>query len=116
MWEFTLAWRTAPVSDAALDLDRPNGSTQGGFWVGFTTPDLHQNGTAPLSPVAWTSDRVKRSVSASLAGEVFVMSEGLAESKWTQGSFWSPQFIDTTTRHYADVDPSIYLTNRQSPS
>ena len=29
---------TVSISDAALDLDRPNGSTQGGFMVGFTFP------------------------------------------------------------------------------
>ena len=27
--------RTVSISDAALDLDRPDGSTQGGFMVGF---------------------------------------------------------------------------------
>ena len=29
-------------SDAALDLDRPDCSTQAGFMVGFTTSELHQ--------------------------------------------------------------------------
>ena len=34
--------RTVSISDAALDLDRPDGSTQGGFMVGYTTSELHQ--------------------------------------------------------------------------
>ena len=34
--------RTVSISDSALDLDRPDGSTQGGFMVGFTTSALHQ--------------------------------------------------------------------------
>ena len=34
--------RTVSISDAALDLDRPDGSIQGGFMVGFTTSALHQ--------------------------------------------------------------------------
>ena len=34
--------RQVSMSDAALDLDRPDGSTQGGFMVGFTTAELHQ--------------------------------------------------------------------------
>ena len=38
--------RTVSISDAALDLDRPDGSTQGGFMVGFTTSQLHQQGVS----------------------------------------------------------------------
>ena len=77
--------RTVSISDAALDLDRPDGSTQGGFMVGFTTSALHQQGSAYMSPMSWSSHKVKRSVSASLAGEVFMMSEGLAECEWISG-------------------------------
>ena len=77
--------RTVSISDAALDLDRPDGSTQGGFMVGFTTSALHQQGSASMSPMSWSSHKVKRSVSASLAGEVFMMSEGLAECEWISG-------------------------------
>ena len=62
--------RTVSISDAALDLDRPDGSTQGGFMVGFTKSALHQQGSASMSPMSWSSHKVKRSVSASLAGEV----------------------------------------------
>ena len=60
-------FRTVSISDAALDLDRPDGSTQGGFMVGFTTSELHQQGSAAMSPMSWSSHKVKRSVSASLA-------------------------------------------------
>ena len=77
--------RTVSISDAALDLDRPDGSTQGGFMVGFTTSELHQQGSAAMSPMSWSSHKVKRSVSAALAGEVFVMSEGLAGCEWISG-------------------------------
>ena len=42
--------RTVSISDAALDLDRPDGSTQGGFMVGFNTSALHQQGSAAMSP------------------------------------------------------------------
>ena len=38
-----------------------------------------------MSPMSWSSYKVKRSVSASLAGEVFMMSEGLAECEWISG-------------------------------
>ena len=38
-----------------------------------------------MSPTFWSSHKVKRSVSASLAGEVFMMSEGLAECEWISG-------------------------------
>ena len=72
-------------SDAALDLDRPDGSTHGGFMVGFTTSALRQQGSAVMSPMSWSSHKVKRSVSASLAGEVFMMCEGLAECEWISG-------------------------------
>ena len=77
--------RIVSISDAALDMDRPDGSTQGGFMVGFTTSELHQQGSAAMSPMSWSSHKVKRSVSASLAGEVFMVSEGLAECEWISG-------------------------------
>ena len=38
-----------------------------------------------MLPISWSSHKVKRSVSASLAGEVFMMSEGLAECEWISG-------------------------------
>ena len=40
--------RTVSISDAALDLVRPDGSTHGGFMVGFTTSELHQQGSAVM--------------------------------------------------------------------
>ena len=92
--------RTVSISDAALDLDRPNGSTQGGFMVGFTTSALHQQGSAAMSPMSWSSHKVKRSVSASLAGEVFMMSEGLAECEWISGVLESAV--------YQDDEPSLH--------
>ena len=42
--------RTVSTSNAALDLDRPDGSTQGGFMVGFTTSAQHQQGSAVMYP------------------------------------------------------------------
>ena len=86
--------RTVSISDAALDLDRPDGSTQGGFMVGFTTSALHQQGSASMSPTSWSSHKVKRSVSASLAGEVFMMSEGLVECDWISGVLESAVYQD----------------------
>ena len=86
--------RTVSISDAAFDLGRPDGSTQGGFIVGFTTSALHQQGSASMSPISWSSHKVKRSVSASLAGEVFMMSEGLAECEWISGVLESAVYQD----------------------
>ena len=53
--------------------------------VGFTTCELHQQGSAVMSQISWSSHNVKRIVSASLAGEVFMMKEGLAECEWISG-------------------------------
>ena len=92
--------RTVSMSDAALDLDRPDGSTQGGFVVGFTTSALHQQGLAVMSPMSWSSHKVKRSVSASLAGEVFMMSEVLAATGSTV--CWGRRSVKTTNPHYID--------------
>ena len=86
--------RRVSISDAALDLDRPDGSTWRGFVVGFTTSTLHQQGSAVMSPMSWSSHKVKRSVFASLAGEVFIMSEGLAECEWSSGVLESAVFQD----------------------
>ena len=88
---------TVSISDAALDLDRPDGSTQGGFMVGFTTSELHQQGAAVMSPMSWSSHKVKRSVSASLAGEVLMLREA-------SGSvvFWSRRSTRTTNPRCTD--------------
>ena len=92
--------RTVSTSDAALDLDRPDGSTQGGFMVGFTTSALHQQGSAVMSLMSWSSHKVKRSVSASLVGEVLMMSEGLAGCEWISGVLESAL--------YQDYEPSLH--------
>ena len=68
--------------------------------VGFTTSALHQQGSASMSPISWSSHKVKRSVSASLAGEVFMMSEGLAECEWISGVLESAV--------YQDYEPSLH--------
>ena len=92
--------RTVFISDTALDLDRPDGSTQGGFMVGFTTSALHQQGSVSMSAMSWSSRKVKRSVSASLVGEVFMMSEGLAVCEWISGVLESAV--------YQDYEPSLH--------
>ena len=92
--------RTVSSSDAALDLDRPDCSTQGGFMVVFTTSAFHQQGSASMSLISWSSHKVKRSVSASLAGEVYMMSEGLAECEWISGVLESAV--------YQDYEPSLH--------
>ena len=68
--------------------------------VGFTTSELHQQGAAVMSPMSWSSHIVKRSVSASLAGEVFMMNEGLAECEWISGV---PE-----SAVYQDHEPSLH--------
>ena len=59
-----------------------------------------QQGSAAMSPMSWSSHKVKRSVSASLAGEVFMMSEGLAECEWISGVLESAV--------YQDYEPSLH--------
>ena len=95
--------RTVSISDAALDLDRPDGSTQGGLMVGFTTSALHQQGSASMSPISWSSHKVKRSVSASLPREVFMVSEGLAECEWISGVLDSAVYQNTVTSAEVDI-------------
>ena len=53
--------------------------------MGLTISESNTNGSSHLSSVTWSSHRVKRSVSASFVGEVFMLSEGLAEGEWIQG-------------------------------
>ena len=58
--------------------------TRLGSFIWFDTGRLHGrfhhfSSSPSMSPISWSSHKVKRSVSASLAGEVFMMSEGLAE-------------------------------------
>ena len=57
--------------------------------LGFTTPEVHPQGSAVMSPMSW-----KRSVSASLAGEVFMMSEDLAECERISGVLESAIYQD----------------------
>ena len=68
--------------------------------VGFTPSALHQQGSASMSPISRSSHKVNRSVFASLAGEVFMMSEGLAECEWIR-LYWSRWF-------YQDYEPSLH--------
>ena len=68
--------------------------------VCFTTSELHQQGAAVMSHVSWSSHKVKRSVSASLVGEVFMMSEGLVECQWISG------VLESTV--YQDYEPSLH--------
>ena len=65
-----------------------------------TTSALHQQGSASMSPRSWSSHKVKRSVSASLAGEVFMVSEGLAECDWISGVL--------EPAAYQDYEPSLH--------
>ena len=53
-----------------------------------------------MSPMSWSSHKVKRTVSASLAGEVFMMSGGLAECEWISGVLESAV--------YQDYEPSLH--------
>ena len=66
----------------------------------FATSALHQQGSAAMPPMSWSSHKVKRSVSASLAGEVFMMSEGLAECEWISCVLESAV--------YQDYEPSLH--------
>ena len=86
--------RTVSISDAALDLNRPAGSTQGGFMVGSNTSEIYQQGSAVTLPMSWSPHKVKRTSSASLAGEVFVTSEELADSEWIIGVLESAVYQD----------------------
>ena len=69
-------------------------------WSFSPRPALHQQGSAVMSPMSWSSHKVKRSVSASLAGEVCMMSEGLAECEWISGVLESAV--------YQDYEPSLH--------
>ena len=75
--------------------------------VGFTTSELHQQRSAVMSSMSWSSHKVKRSVSAPLAGEVFMMSEGLAECEWISG------VLDSAV--YQDYDPSLHRRKSITP-
>ena len=103
--------RIVSISHTALDLDHPDGSTQGGFMVGVTTSELHQEGSAIMSNISWSSHKVKRSVSVPLAREVFVMRKGLAECEWIRGLLESATYqvsnplAQTENRHYFPLNP-----------
>ena len=56
-----------------------------------------------MSPISWSSHKVKRSVSASLAEEVFVMGEGLAECEWISAVLESAVYQDCVVTS-AEID------------
>ena len=70
--------------------------------VGSTTPELHQQGSEVMSPISWSSHKVKRSVSASLAGEVFMMSEKGWPNANGSAACWSQRSIKTANHRYTD--------------
>ena len=57
--------------------------------------------SAAMSPMSWSSHKVKRSVSASLAGEVFMMSEG-----WLLNANGSVVCWELAV--YQDYEPSLH--------
>ena len=75
-----------PFFDAALDLDRPDGSTQGGFMVGFTT-----SRTSParisshVTHVLVVAQSETKRVLRLWLERCLRMSEGLAECEWISG-------------------------------
>ena len=86
--------RTVPCSNAALGLDHPDGSTQGGLMVDSDTLEIYQQGSAVTLPMSWSPHKVKRSPFASLAGEVFMTSEELANGEWIIGVLESAVYQD----------------------
>ena len=64
--------RTVSISFAAFDLDRPEGFDTGeAVWSVSPLQHFMNRESASISPMSWSSHTVKRSVSASLAGEGF---------------------------------------------
>ena len=62
------------------------------------------NGSSHLSPVTWSSHRVERRVSASLAAEVFMLSEGLEKRRVDPGTVGNRQSNEITAHPCTDDD------------
>ena len=107
--EFTLtSYRTTtfallPSRAQHSALDRPD-PTRGGLLVGLTISESNMNGSSHLSPMTWSSHRMKRRVSASLAGEVFMLSEGLEKRRVDPGSVGNRQSSEITAHPCTDDD------------
>ena len=71
--------------------------------VGFTTSAVHQQGSAAMSPISWSSHKVKQFVSASLAGEGFLdeRRKGWLNANGS-AAYWSRKSIKTTNPRYID--------------
>ena len=86
--------RMVSISDAALDLDRPDGSTQGclhGRFY-FTGASSARFSGYVAHVLVFAQGEAKRI--CILAGEVLIMSEGLAECEWICGVLESAVFQD----------------------
>jgi hypothetical protein len=53
-----------------------------GTLVFATTPQLHQNQTAPISPISWSSKKISRIVRSTLSAEAFSMSKSVDKMSW----------------------------------
>ena len=53
-----------------------------GILVFATTPQLHQNQTASISPISWSSKKISRVVRSSLSAEAFSMSKSVDKMSW----------------------------------
>ena len=68
-------------TDAAF-ANAKKGGTQAGYLVGITTDALEDGRTAPWTPAAWKSYRLKRVVGSTFAGETQVLADGLGHAEW----------------------------------
>ena len=69
-------------TDAAFANAKKEG-TQAGYLVGITTDAPPEDGrTAPWTPAAWKSYRLKRVVGSTFAGETQVLADGLGHAEW----------------------------------
>ena len=71
-WEFTLPLILTDLTDRRKE----------DLWLVSLRRNYIKTEPHHFSPFPWSTHRVKRSVSASLAGEVYMTSDGLAECDW----------------------------------
>ena len=103
--------------DASFASPKQLASFQGTI-VFATTPDLHENKKAPVSPLTWSSKKISRVVRSTLSAEAFSMSRSVDKMGWCR-LLWGTFAIEgfnwrEPAKAFAQMHAAVIVTDCKS--
>ena len=103
--------------DASFASSKQLASFQGTI-VFATTPDLHLNRSAPISPLTWSSKKIARVVRSILSAEAFSMSRSVDKMGWCRLLWGTIHVANFNWREpgqaFAQLHPAVIVTDCKS--